>query len=120
MIVCSAAVVHHDLIIVSAWLLFSRENSFCFVEVWSVFLTGYFRGFVRLQQGVMRRLGKRPRRAQAPELSTAVSAEIADMFKGIDVEGKGAVSRVDVARHLHADIPLASAGYGTISVIAVG
>lgn len=83
-------------------LLFSKENSFCFVEVWSVFLTGYFRGLVRLQKAVQRRA--RANTGDADAVAVAfVEAEVSEMFRAIDADGSGAASRAEIARHLSAE-----------------
>jgi len=68
-------------------LVFSKENSFCFVEVWSVFLTGYYRGLVRFHKAVRRRL-------RFPERSE--EAQPGD--RGIGRAGRG---YRDVPRHRH-------------------
>eukprot|EP00931_Biecheleriopsis_adriatica_P077098 TRINITY_DN50721_c0_g1_i1.p1 TRINITY_DN50721_c0_g1~~TRINITY_DN50721_c0_g1_i1.p1 ORF type:complete len:428 (-),score=77.69 TRINITY_DN50721_c0_g1_i1:423-1706(-) len=85
----------------AARLMFSKENSFCFVEVWSVFLTGYFRGFVRMQKAVQSRARKH---AEQTDLADFILAEASAMFSAIDVDSGGSVSLGEITQHLRAEV----------------
>eukprot|EP00928_Gymnodinium_smaydae_P045351 TRINITY_DN30245_c0_g1_i1.p1 TRINITY_DN30245_c0_g1~~TRINITY_DN30245_c0_g1_i1.p1 ORF type:complete len:537 (-),score=55.44 TRINITY_DN30245_c0_g1_i1:160-1770(-) len=83
-------------------LMFSAENSFCFVEVWSMFLTGYYRGFVRLQKAVQRKAKKRSLADDA--VLAFVDSEIAAMFAAIDRDGGGDVSLREIKSHIQNEV----------------
>jgi len=82
-------------------LLFSRENSFCFAEVWSVFLTGYFRGFARLQKQIRRRALAMPKKDAG--VATIISGEVGRMFSAMDSDASGLITAAEIMSHLQAE-----------------